>query len=45
MGRILNIAGVALVGLFYVWVAAVGNLGRVRAAKRARRFDAGRSTH
>ena len=40
MGRILKMAGIAFAALFYVWVAAVGSLGRVRAAKRARRFDA-----
>jgi hypothetical protein len=45
MGRILKIVGLAIPVVLYVWVAAVGSLGRVRAAKRARRFGASRSSH
>jgi hypothetical protein len=45
MGRNLKIAGALVAGLAYVWVAAVGNLGRVRAAKRARRLDGRFSRH
>jgi hypothetical protein len=42
MGRLLKIAAF----LLYVWIAAVGALGRVRAAKRARRqLDASSSSH
>jgi hypothetical protein len=37
MGRLLKITALCLGFGLYVWVAAVGSLGRVRAAKRARR--------
>jgi len=43
MGRWVKIAAASLGFLLYVWVAAVGRLGHVRAAKRARR-DLTRST-
>jgi hypothetical protein len=42
MRRWVKIAATALGGLVYVWIAAVGSLGRVRAAKRARRQVDGR---
>jgi hypothetical protein len=34
----VKITAAALGFLLYVWVAAVGSLGRVRAVKRARRI-------
>jgi hypothetical protein len=37
MGRLVKITVATLAFALYVWVAAVGSLGRVRAAKRARR--------
>jgi hypothetical protein len=37
MGRWVKIGAAAFGGVLYVWVAAVGSLGHVRAAKRARR--------
>jgi hypothetical protein len=37
VGRIVKITAITLGFALYVWVAAVGTLGRVRAAKRARR--------
>jgi hypothetical protein len=37
MSRVLKIAGLGLGLGLYLWVAAVGSLNRVRAAKRARR--------
>jgi hypothetical protein len=39
MGRLVKIAAAGLGFLVYVWITAVGTLGRVRAAKRARRVD------
>jgi hypothetical protein len=37
MRRLVKITAVTLSFALYVWVAAVGSRGRVRAAKRARR--------
>jgi hypothetical protein len=38
MGRWVKITAAGFGFLLYVWIAAIGSLGHVRAAKRARRI-------